>query len=164
MARAHVHGDERSPPGRDVPAELIRAAEATCLARGAELTPLRRRIFCELATAEGPLGAYDIVERIGRERRIAPISVYRILDFLLEAGLVHRIATRNTYLPCHHTDHTHEATVFLVCTRCGGVDEVDAPEAARELVGAAQAAGFRPGPRSVELEGECALCLAAEPA
>lgn len=151
---AHLHHDA---------ADILRHAERECAARNLQLTPLRRRVLGELAGAERPLGAYDLVERLGRERRIAPISVYRVLDFLIEAGLIHRIATRNTYLPCHHAHESHDATVFLVCTRCGGVDEVTSPDVARGLDGTAAAAGFKPGGRAVEVEGECAECR-AEPA
>lgn len=150
-------------PHRDVP-ELLRHAERVCAERGQQLTPLRRRILTELSEAENPLGAYDLVERLGRERRTAPISVYRVLDFLIEAGLVHRIATRNTYLPCLHDHEPQETTLFLVCTRCGGVDEVSSPEVTRELVGTAEAAGFRAAGGAVEVEGECAGCRAAESA
>lgn len=154
-ARGHHHGQPDA-------ALLLREAEETCRVTGLALTPLRRRVFAELAAAGGPLGAYDLVERLGRERRIAPISVYRALDFLIETGLIHRIATRNTYLPCHHVHETHDQTVFLVCTSCGGVDEVSAPTVARELDGTAAAAGFTPGRRAVEVEGECASCRGDE--
>ena len=152
MAEPHAHRHNHEP------ADCLRQAEETCAARGLQLTPLRRRVLAELAGAGEPLGAYDLVERLGRERRIAPISVYRVLDFLIETGLIHRIATRNTYLACHHAHAPHEGTLFLVCTRCGGVDEVTSPDVARSLVGTAIAAGFKPGPRAVELEGECAGC------
>ena len=142
---------------------LLGHAEQVCRERGLLLTPLRRRVFEALAASSAPLGAYDLVERLGRERRIAPISVYRALDFLIEAGLIHRIATRNSYLPCHHSHAPHETTVFLVCTRCGGVDEVASPEVARGIDGTATAAGFRADHGSVEIAGECRSCR-AEPA
>ena len=142
------------------PTELLDHAEQVCRERGLLLTPLRRRVFEALAGSGAPLGAYDLVERLGRERRIAPISVYRALDFLIEAGLIHRIATRNSYLPCHHSHAPHETTVFLVCTRCGGVDEVASPEVARGIDGTANAAGFRADRGSVEIAGECRSCRA----
>lgn len=157
MSAGHVHADHDA-------ADLMRQAEETCAAKGLQFTVLRRRVFSELASAGAPLGAYDLVERLGRERRMAPISVYRVLDFLIEAGLIHRIATRNTYLPCSHSHEGDDTTVFLVCTRCGGVDEVSAPDVTRELVGTAAATGFRPGGNAVELEGECAECQAVRPA
>lgn len=158
MSVGHAHGHEHGPD------DLVRQAEETCAAKGLQLTALRRRVFAELAAANAPLGAYDLVERLGRERRMAPISVYRVLDFLIEAGLIHRIVTRNTYLPCHHADAGHDATVFLVCTRCGGVDEVSAPDVARGVSGTAAAAGFKPVGSAVEVAGECAECQAGRAA
>ena len=139
----------------------MRHAEALCVKEGVQLTPLRRRILEELAKADRPLGAYDLVERLGKERRIAPISVYRVLDVLIEAGLIHRIATRNTYLACNHAHESHATTVFLVCTTCGSVDEVTSDAVMSSVRGTAEAAGFRPGSRAVEVEGECSDCHAA---
>lgn len=139
----------------------MRQAEVLFANAGIQLTALRRRVLEELARAERPLGAYDLVERIGKERRIAPISIYRVLDVLIEAGLIHRIATRNTYLACNHTHESHATTVFLVCTTCGNVDEVTSDDVARGVRGTAAAAGFRPGSRAVEVEGECSGCQAS---
>lgn len=155
MSAGHLHDHG----ARDA-ADLVGQAEEVCAAKNLQFTALRRRVFSELAAAGTPLGAYDLVERLGRERRMAPISVYRVLDFLIEAGLIHRIASRNTYLPCYHSHEGGDSTVFLVCTRCGGVDEVSAPDVTRELQGTAAATGFRPGGGSVELAGECAECQA----
>lgn len=157
MAETHHHHHPLDP------AAFMRHAEELCRQDGVQLTALRRRVLEELARAERPLGAYDLVERLGRERRIAPISVYRVLDVLIEAGLIHRIATRNTYLPCNHAHEPHAATIFLVCTVCGNVDEVASDEVARGVSDTAAAAGFRPGVRAVEVEGECCDCQGAPP-
>lgn len=143
------------------PDELLARAERICAESGRQLTPLRRRVFDALVRAGAPLGAYDLVERLGRERRISPISVYRALDFLIEAGLIHRIAVRNTYMPCHHVHGAGETTVFLVCTLCGGVDEVASQQVAKELDGTAASADFTPRSRAIELEGECSACRQA---
>ena len=138
--------------------DFLGQAEQVCRERGLLLTPLRRRVFEALAASGAPLGAYDLVERLGKERRISPISVYRALDFLIETGLIHRIATRNTYLPCHHEHGSGETTVFLVCSRCGAVDELASRDVARGLDGTAALVRFRPKSRAVELEGECLAC------
>lgn len=153
-AGAHHH----HPHGPQDAAELVAHAERVCRDRGLQFTPLRRRVFEALSASTAPLGAYDLVEQLGRERRISPISVYRALEFLMEAGLIHRIAVRNTYLPCHHEHGAGETTVFLVCTVCGNVDELASSEIARDLAGTAAQVGFRPLSRAVELEGECQAC------
>lgn len=162
--RPSSRGDATRPtsephrPGPVGAADLLGHAEEVCRRDGLQFTPLRRRVFGELAAHDGPLGAYDLVERLGQERRISPISVYRTLDFLIEAGLIHRIALRNTYLPCHHDHGTNETTVFLVCTTCGKVDELASATVAAGLDGTAASVAFRPQSRAVELEGECASC------
>ena len=153
---AKRHSDDARAHGGLV--DLMRHAAELCAAQGLQWTPLRRRVFGSLVESGRPLGAYDLVERLGTEKRIAPISVYRALDFLIEVGLIHRIATRNTYLPCHHDNGQHDATVFLVCTRCGSVDEVASPEIARGIDGTTAAAGFRTDNRFVEIGGECQAC------
>jgi Fur family zinc uptake transcriptional regulator len=149
---AHHHHAPQDAP------KLVAHAEAVCREKGLQFTPLRRRVFEALAASAAPLGAYDLVEQLGRERRISPISVYRALEFLMEAGLIHRIAVRNSYLPCHHEHGVGETTVFLVCTVCGNVDELASTELARDLAGTAAQVGFRPLSRTVELEGECSSC------
>jgi Fur family transcriptional regulator, zinc uptake regulator len=153
---AHSHHHHHG--GAQEAAALLAHAETVCGEKRLQFTPLRRRVFEALAAGSGPLGAYDLVEQLGRERRISPISVYRALEFLMEAGLIHRIAVRNTYLPCAHEHGAGETTVFLVCTLCGSVDELASSEIARDLAGTAAQVGFRPVSRAVELEGECQAC------
>ncbi len=152
---AHPHHHHHAPQD---PATLLAHAEGVCRDKSLQFTPLRRRVFEALAGSSAPLGAYDLVEQLGRERRISPISVYRTLEFLMEAGLIHRIALRNTYLPCAHEHGAGETTVFLVCSTCGNVDELASSTIARDLAGTAAQVGFRPVSRAVELEGECSSC------
>ena len=88
-------------PGRGAPA----AAEAACAAGGARLPPIRRDVLGVLYSTHRPLGAYDeIADALAGQgrRKLAPISVYRALDFLVAEGLVHRLASRNAYVACPH--------------------------------------------------------------
>lgn len=161
--KAHAHGThDGEAHAHGGPDDRMAAAEARCREAGLQFTPLRRRVFAELAGSDAPLGAYDLVERLGQDKRISPISVYRALDFLIEAGLIHRIALRNTYLPCDHEHGPGETTVFLVCTTCGGVDELSSSAVAKGLQGTAATVQFRPKSKAVELEGECSACQGGE--
>ena len=48
-----------------------------------------------------PIGAYEILAEIAKDRvKAAPPTVYRALDFLREAGLVHRVDSLNAFLGC----------------------------------------------------------------
>ncbi len=154
-------------PGHDhgpcVSDTLKRAAEAF-EAKGLRLTPLRRRVLEEVAASHHAIGAYDILERLARKEdtRLAPISVYRALEALLDMGVVHRLESRNAYFACH-TSHGKNGTrqIVLACERCATVAEVAAPVAFDAIDGAANTAGFRASRALVEVVGLCATCAAA---
>ena len=132
---------------------------------GVDLTPARRRVLDELCAAGSPLGAYEMIDRLaaGTGKRPAPISVYRALDFLVEKGLVHRLASRNAFMACDHGHGAHEPAIFLICDGCGAVSEVTSQAAAESLRSVAATVGFAPRAQVIELAGLCARCHGAEP-
>jgi Fur family zinc uptake transcriptional regulator len=132
-------------------------------APAAELTPGRRRILDVLAAAGRPLGAYEMIDRLAAAtgKRPAPISIYRALDFLVDNGLVHRLASRNAFLACGHGHAASEPVVFLICDTCGEVKEATSAEIRTSLDGVASEAGFSARSRVIELAGECARCRIA---
>ena len=104
--------------------KALAQAEATCRAHGARLTPIRRKVLEALYATHKPLGAYDLAEILGPEgRRLAPITVYRALDFLIEQGLAHRLASQNAYIALPNEPRGQGTVAFLICENCGGVDE-----------------------------------------
>jgi Fur family transcriptional regulator, zinc uptake regulator len=142
---------------------LRRAAEAFD-ARGLKLTPLRRRVLEEVAASHHAIGAYEILERLARKEttRLAPISVYRALEALLEMGVVHRLESRNAYFACHaRHDRNGARRIVLACERCATVAEVAAPLAFDAIDGAASSAGFHSTRALVEVAGLCTACAAA---
>jgi Fur family transcriptional regulator, zinc uptake regulator len=140
-------------------AEAIGHAEALCAERGQRLTPMRRRVLEVLATSHRPLGAYDVIEQLGGGGpRPAPITVYRALDFLMENGLVHRIASRNAFLACVHNHAFGAAVAFLICERCGAVGEAPARAVGDTIAAAARGAGFAPKMSVIEITGLCSHC------
>jgi Fur family zinc uptake transcriptional regulator len=157
----HHRGEplQDDPPPAD---PVLARAERLCAERRLAFTASRRRVLELLAASPAaPLGAYDLAELLRTEdgRRMAPVQVYRALEFLQGLGLVHRIATRNAYLACDHGHGPEDTVMFLVCQSCGNVTEACAPEGfERGLKGAATAAGFQAIHPVVEVEGECASC------
>lgn len=146
-------------------------AEACCDGRGVRLTPLRRRVLETLADSHVPLGAYELVDRLGASgERPPPMSVYRALDFLVTEGLAHRIESRNAYLACGREHGGEDVIVFLICERCGRAAEVASHAVGRDLAWATRAAGFTPRTPVIEIAGTCSRCqagaagTAAEPA
>ena len=140
--------------------DFLLAAERYCDQRGARLTSQRRQVL-ELALARpGLVKAYDLLADMQRERgAVAPPTVYRALDFLVEQGLLHRIDALNGFVVCHHFDCPHES-LLLVCERCGGVAEIDADPALAALREAAMSRGFTARCKDVVLTGTCRECVA----
>jgi Fur family transcriptional regulator, zinc uptake regulator len=96
----------------------VATAEKVCAARRVNLTPLRKRIFEIVWRQHEPIGAYEILAELSRDReKAAPPTVYRALEFLQDAGLVHRLDTLNAFLGCDRPEDEH-AGQFLVCSVC----------------------------------------------
>jgi Fur family zinc uptake transcriptional regulator len=139
-------------------ARALKAFEA----RGSKLTPLRRRVFREIAGSHRAVGAYDVLNRLVRKgTRLTPNSVYRVIDALIEAGVVHRLESRNAYFACHATHGLRQRQVVLACERCGLVAEVEAERVFAAIDKATQASAFVTLGAVVEVTGHCANCAAA---
>ncbi len=139
-------------------ADALAAATALCEARGLRLTSLRRRVLELVWHSHEPVGAYAILDRLSRERgRVAPPTVYRALDFLVEHGLVHRIDSLNAFFGCVAPGAAHRA-YFLICEACGSAAEIDDRALARALARCAEGAGFAVQKETVEIKGVCPTC------
>ncbi|MEK9753337.1 MAG: transcriptional repressor [Rhodospirillaceae bacterium] len=108
------------------------------------------------------LSAYEILDLVRGDGLRAPAQVYRALDRLIAAGLVHRLESLNAFIACAH-DHgapaeTPAAVVFTICTRCGGVAEYTMPTIGKALSSQLGHEGFQPGHMTVEVSGQCAGC------
>ena len=120
---------------------------------------MRRQVLEALLESHAPLGAYEIIERLGSKNgRPAPITIYRALDFLRDNGLVHRIESRNAFVACGHNHAGNDPVVFLICERCGAVGEAPGGAVAQALKTSARAAGFSPKTPLIEIVGICSHC------
>ncbi len=143
-------------------AAAIARAERICRIRSQKLTPIRRQVLETLLSSHRPLGAYEVIDELAAHRaRPAPITIYRVLDFLIAHGLVHRIESRNAYLACAHDHDASSGVAFLICEQCGSVGEIVAGSATRSLNEAARETGFLPKLAVVEITGTCAHCREA---
>ena len=139
-------------------ATLARARDAF-EARGLRLTELRLRVFSEIAASHHAIGAYEVIDRLGdKGTRLAPVSVYRAIEALIEAGVVHRLETRNAYFACHSAHASERQHVILSCGDCGTVAEVDGEQVFGAIDAVAASHGFAAAVRIVEIAGRCAHC------
>jgi Fur family zinc uptake transcriptional regulator len=127
-----------------------------------KLTPLRRQVFEEIAGSHDAVGAYDVLDRLARKtgERMAPISVYRAIDALLAAGVVHRLESRNAFYACHTPHRDAAPHVALLCESCGSVTEADGATVRALLEQVAIGAGFQVRQAVIETVGRCRACLA----
>jgi Fur family zinc uptake transcriptional regulator len=152
-------------PGHDHEAcldEAMTRARAAFAARGLRLTPLRESVFQVIAAASHrAIGAYEVLDRLARRgERLAPISVYRAIDALVAAGIVHRFESRNAFFACH-AGHEQRQLV-LACEQCGAVAEVDGAAVFAAIDSAAARASFSAISAKgavVEVWGMCGNCL-----
>ncbi|MBY0610643.1 MAG: transcriptional repressor [Beijerinckiaceae bacterium] len=166
----HICVHEHAHP----PLDIMAAAERHCREQGLRLTDQRRAVLALLAHSPTPLGAYELLERTAQGvgqgagqggvpagpqmKRLAPISIYRSLDFLLEAGLIHRLESRNAFIVCPHRHGRGDTIVFMLCESCGRVDEATSDDIHKSLKGLASKRGFELKAQVIELAGRCSQC------
>ena len=90
---------------------------------------------------------------------IAPPTVYRALDFLIEHGFLHRIESRNAFAPCAHFGHAHQG-VMLNCETCGRSVEIEDEAVARRST-ARRTGRLRAKAGVIEVAGQCGDCAHA---
>ncbi len=141
--------------------EALRKAEAVCTARKTRLTDIRRQVLELIWQSHVPVGAYEILSQLNAGGgRTAPIAVYRALEFLMDNGLVHRLASLNAYIGCAHMGDDHHAAQFLICRTCGTTAELESAPLKRALTHAVAERGFSIDSQIVEISGVCPHCRA----
>jgi len=129
-------------------------------AKNLRFTDLREQVFTEIASTRGSIGAYDILEQLARKgTRLAPISIYRSIEALMDAGVIHRLESKNAYFACRRHEHGGKGRpIFLACENCGTVTEVAAQPIFDAIKSLAETAGFEPKVKFVEVSGLCSEC------
>lgn len=136
----------------------LAAAERRSADEGLRLTPVRRKVLEILLKEHRALGAYAILETLGKEGfGSQPPVAYRALDFLTAHGFVHKIERLNAFVACAHPDRSH-APAFMICRNCDAVAEAQSATAGGLFGDAADAAGFQIERAVVEAEGICPAC------
>lgn len=138
---------------------LVKAAQRALVEAGEQWTDMRADVFAALAERDRPASAYDLAESVSglRGKRVAPNSVYRILDLFVRTNLARRVESANAYIANSHPGCQHDC-IFLICDSCGQAVHIDDDKLTGALVDAARSAGFAQVRPVVELRGICAQC------
>ncbi|MDO6562334.1 Fur family transcriptional regulator [Amphritea sp. 1_MG-2023] len=133
-------------------------AHEVCQSNGQRLTKIRELVLNLIWQSHKPLGAYDLLPALAKAGfNSAPPTVYRALDFLQEQGLVHRLASLNSFIGCTHPGQQHHG-YFLICSQCGNTAEMQSQELQRSILHCASAAGFSVEQEQIEILGRCPNC------
>lgn len=127
-----------------------------CRSKNKSLTPQRLDILMALDETDHPLTAYDLKDQLHRNAINLNIStIYRVLDFWIKIGAIHKIESNNTYLICRD-DHDNHLHVLQHCVTCDSVSETcelsnqfRIPKIKSFLVEPSQV---------IELKGQCSSC------
>ena len=142
---------------------IIQKSQEACASAGVKLTTKRKNVLVVLLRSSTPLSAYEIAERYKTQfnESLPVMSIYRMLDFLLQEKLVHKLETASLYIACAHIacDHQHETPQFLICDRCHAVKEIGIKQhIMTELARSIQNTGFTLAHQQLELHGLCERC------
>ncbi|MDR1314140.1 MAG: transcriptional repressor [Deltaproteobacteria bacterium] len=138
---------------------LLDEAQSYCAAQGSQLTQLRRLVLETLITATGPVKAYDLIDTL-RERghRLTPATVYRILEFFLQNGLVHRVNALNAFVACQDSHLAAHNPLIVVCPGCQTTTEINDEGLYTSIFNRLGALGFELKDGTVEVRGVCRKC------
>lgn len=153
-------------PGQQNGKRLTQAVERTNRVfeqKKLRFTKLRQQVYEEIAGIHTSIGAYEILDRLATKgTRLAPISIYRAIDALMEAGVIHRLESKNAFFACRRPEHGFEKgrrPLILACEKCGTVAEVDSGVIFETIETMAEAAKFKPRVKFVEVSGLCPRCV-----
>ncbi|NLI81137.1 MAG: transcriptional repressor [Deltaproteobacteria bacterium] len=127
---------------------------------GLEPIPNRMRVLEVIGENASPLSAQDIFMTVSRTGGINRVTVYRILDLLVEKGLVDRLSSPGrSQMYGMAPNPNHPAHPHFHCRTCGAVQclqpesvKVEMETLERTFAGEVQAVEIR-------LEGICRNCL-----
>lgn len=133
---------------------MIQKARRICAANQLIFTPSRESVYREVLK-HGSIGAYEIAEQLSKVRRTNATTVYRALDFLLEAGLIYKILSNKKYAATRFesTVRTSPVNLIVICKTTGEVSELHSRALNTLLASITDEAGFDMTRATVEIEG-----------
>ncbi|WP_341676871.1 Fur family transcriptional regulator [Niveibacterium sp. SC-1] len=125
--------------------------------RGARVTPARLRVLALLRGADRALSHHDIEERLVDGTPVDRVTLYRVLDWLVEQGLAHKLADEQRvfrFSAASKADLPHGSHAHFVCDDCGKVFCLEEVAAAAPRL----PDGFASTQIDFSVHGHCAAC------
>jgi Fur family ferric uptake transcriptional regulator len=119
----------------------------------------RERVIELLASERCALSAVEIEDALRAQGRPAGrASIYRVLDLLVEHGLVERVAVDRDQARFERVLPSGEHHHHLVCDQCGRLVAFDDPGLERAIHRVSERLGVRVDHHDVVLRGACGNC------
>jgi len=142
--------------------DALLSAQQICLDKGVKLTARREQVLRLIWQSHKPLGAYALIEMLSEltAKTVAPPTVYRALEFLMELGLIHRINSLNAFLGCPDpkAHGVQAANYFLICAQCQDTEEFIDTVIDERIHQHALQQTFKPQQQWLEITGLCQSC------
>ena len=92
-----------------------------CLKNKKSLTPSRTLVIKTLSKHKKPISAYELRDEINNKGdvNINISQIYRVLQFWIDLGLIHKISSINKFMLCITPEekHTHMLNFCTVCEK-----------------------------------------------
>jgi Fur family ferric uptake transcriptional regulator len=143
------------------------AARARLRGLGSRVTEPRVRVLAVLMQGADPLSHQAVCDALPADSGIDRVTVYRVLDWLVAGGIVHKTAGADRVFRFSLAEHdaareaVHRSHSHFHCTQCGRDFCLEAAEPPA-MPKAALPAGFAADHAELTIKGACADC--ADPA
>jgi Fur family peroxide stress response transcriptional regulator len=129
---------------------------AACRRHGLSQTTQRRAVLAALAQRTDHPTADQLYEELHRKfKGLSRTTVYRVLETLVDIGLIRRITSLEAKARFDADTGRHH---HLICLECGSVNDVHDPSLNLIELPANQAGGFRFVDYSITFTGICPNC------
>ena len=142
----------------------IADAEAHIRATGERLTQQRATVLATLLTADHAISHQDVAATIAMHQAIDRVTVYRVLDWLVEVGIAHRIAGddrvwRFMVNAQRESTAVHRRHAHFTCTQCGQTFCLNTMKTDLQSRRSFKLPdGFKPAEVDLNFRGACAHC------
>jgi len=137
------------------------SAEAMLRETGERVTRGRVVVLACLLDARRALTHAEVEAAIGRAHRMDRVTVYRVLDWLTELGLAHRISGDDRVWRFRAQQHSHRGShPHFQCNRCG---EVVCLDETPKVPTVHLPAGFQGNEVELTVKGVCGECAPRRP-
>ncbi|GJG96059.1 Fur family transcriptional regulator [Cupriavidus pauculus] len=160
MTRPTLHPDA-APASGDAAIASLDEAQSRLRQLGARVTQPRVTILACLIDAEAPLTHQAVIDRLPADGDVDRVTVYRVLDWLVEQGLAQKRAGNDRVFRFTLVEHeaaraeVHRQHSHFHCTRC---DRTFCLETAGKSVAPKVPSGFAVEHVELTVNGVCAEC------